>query len=1516
MNMKKCLAICVVFFLVASVFGVAAGSVKSEEQIEAGKEKSVEDSDDLELQDLADSLWPSFGRDRKNTALSPYDTSHVDGTEKWRYSTGIVVSSSPSVSDNGTIYVGSYDNNLYAIDSEEEIEKWRFETYGRIQSTPTIGEDETIYVGSNDNNLYAVNSNGVQEWSFETDNPIISSPAIDEDGTVYIGSNDNNLYAVRPDGTEKWSFETGDSVASSPTIGEDGTVYVGSEDNKLYAINSDGTEKWSFETGDSVTSSPTIGEDGTIYGGSFDHHLYAINPDGTEKWNFKTDSWIRSSPIIAEDGTIYIGSNDCNLYAINPDGTEKWRFKKQIGNVYSSPAIGEDGTIYVGSVGPYLHAVNPEDGTEKWNYTTGTIAYTSPTMGGDGTIYVGSWSANLIALNPDGTARWIQEGGVVSLPVIDNQGTIYVGSNDYNLYAINSNGTKKWSFNVGGPVYSSPAIGVDGTIYVASSFPDNNLYAINPDGSEKWRFPISFRSSSLAIGEDGTIYFGSDEGDSGGALYAVNPDGTEKWRFETDCSMHRSTPAIGEDGTIYAGSDYPESYLFAINPDGTEKWRFSINTGGSSPAVGEDGTIYVGSWDNSLYAINPDGTEKWSFETNDEVHSSPAIGADGTIYVGSHDNNLYAISPDGTEKWSFETEGSVDSSLVVGDDGAIYMGSSLNLYAVNPDGTEKWSFETNDLVGESSVIGEDGTIYIGSFDGNLYAIGDEPQEHTLTIEEPVGEGTVEVDDQEVTKWPYEEEYAHGTEVELEAVSDEGWYFDEWTGTDKTGEEITIMIEENKTITAHFEEDTTEPEGDFSIEWNNNSTYEPTIRLRKETNVTFNGTEIIAHPEYDGELEFCWTLIDEDAKETLAESEEAFWTYDDFIEAGEYTIRLNVSDEAENYRVIEKTIIIERGPVPDLMVHDLEFSEEDVRVGDTITISVGVTNIGDLKAEDIDTRLTVNGEPVTIEERFYQDGEELEIPKIGEGETVTIRFEWEPEDSGEKTVNVNVTDAEEPKDLWLDNDIEDTIYVEEEMLEEYDLTINIEGQGSTVPSEGTHTYQGGKVVTVEAIPGERWAFDEWTGDYEGKDKEITIEMDEDKEVIAHFETEIDLDEWFEEMEDYLRELRKPWKVSPSDLAENHADRLEEYVKHSIYPGVEDIAPEPARILLDIFDAVEESFDILAEAEYAVDLTHFRGELINLYDDDLEQYYDEIEKDPLDDGIEGEYTHILPLYNRIIDSLNSYNEGGNGEALNSIKEEAEVMVKILTFEWGGFNVPDISSAGTKDEEFNDNLLLFRESLNLLLEVTETEIRLGEINAELREDGYDIKHEDQGIAYSDESYEKSFYAEAGEKIKVMLSWPGSTMKLSIYEPDGSLYEEVESDNPPVSITIEDAEKGIYEYSVEAIDVSEDGAPYAVSIGSLEEDEDEMDWLPYLGIGIIALIVLVLVVILIKKRGKSKPSREEEYQQGESTSRDELDQGLEQAKGPAAQTQEPPCSDCGGEMRYIEEYDSWYCDKCKEYK
>jgi outer membrane protein assembly factor BamB len=69
-----------------------------------------------------------------------------------------------------------------------------------VYSSPAIGSDGTVYVGSIDKKLYAINGmTGAKLWEFEAGFYVQSSPAIGPDGTVYVGSDDKKLYAIKTD---------------------------------------------------------------------------------------------------------------------------------------------------------------------------------------------------------------------------------------------------------------------------------------------------------------------------------------------------------------------------------------------------------------------------------------------------------------------------------------------------------------------------------------------------------------------------------------------------------------------------------------------------------------------------------------------------------------------------------------------------------------------------------------------------------------------------------------------------------------------------------------------------------------------------------------------------------------------------------------------------------------------------------------------------------------------------------------------------------------------------------------------------------------------------------------------------------------------------------------------------------------------------------------------------------------------------------------------------------------------
>lgn len=185
------------------------------------------------------------------------------------------VPKSPAIGSDGTVYVGSMANRLYAFNSNGAV-RWSYST-GAQPSGQSIGPDGTVYVGFDDNRLYAFKSNGARSWSYMMGKHAYSSPAIGSDGTVYVGSYDNRLYAFHFSGGFRWTYRTGGTVESSPAIGSDGTVYVGSLDNRFYAVNSAGMLRWSYSTGPiSSASSPAIGSDGTIYFGTGDNRLWSV----------------------------------------------------------------------------------------------------------------------------------------------------------------------------------------------------------------------------------------------------------------------------------------------------------------------------------------------------------------------------------------------------------------------------------------------------------------------------------------------------------------------------------------------------------------------------------------------------------------------------------------------------------------------------------------------------------------------------------------------------------------------------------------------------------------------------------------------------------------------------------------------------------------------------------------------------------------------------------------------------------------------------------------------------------------------------------------------------------------------------------------------------------------------------------------------------------------------------------------------------------------------------------------
>ncbi|MDC7219746.1 MAG: PQQ-binding-like beta-propeller repeat protein [Spirochaetales bacterium] len=117
----------------------------------------------------------------------------------------------------------------------------------RESFNPPAVYGSSLYFGSADGNLYALNiHSGYMEWVFRTAGPINSVPTADKNA-VYIGSSDGFVYALeRMTGDLLWAFQTKAPVNSTIVLHGD-EVYAISDADALYCLSREGGELlWSL----------------------------------------------------------------------------------------------------------------------------------------------------------------------------------------------------------------------------------------------------------------------------------------------------------------------------------------------------------------------------------------------------------------------------------------------------------------------------------------------------------------------------------------------------------------------------------------------------------------------------------------------------------------------------------------------------------------------------------------------------------------------------------------------------------------------------------------------------------------------------------------------------------------------------------------------------------------------------------------------------------------------------------------------------------------------------------------------------------------------------------------------------------------------------------------------------------------------------------------------------------------------------------------------------------------------
>jgi len=210
------------------------------------------------------------------------------------------------------------------------------ETFNRRVPVPVIKE-QTLYIGSTDHGLYAVDaSSGKILWRHDTGAAIYASVAVDDELLV-VGCFDGSVLKLnRRDGAELQRTKLGGPVASAPVIAGD-RVIVGCRDYLLYGLRkSDLGVAWRDSYWFSWVESVPRLVDGILYiGGSDYRRISALDPaSGAALWVAEVGGITWGTPVVTAD-MVFAGTSSQNPAAIQhvggitaldrKTGAVKWR---------------------------------------------------------------------------------------------------------------------------------------------------------------------------------------------------------------------------------------------------------------------------------------------------------------------------------------------------------------------------------------------------------------------------------------------------------------------------------------------------------------------------------------------------------------------------------------------------------------------------------------------------------------------------------------------------------------------------------------------------------------------------------------------------------------------------------------------------------------------------------------------------------------------------------------------------------------------------------------------------------------------------------------------------------------------------------------------------------------------------------------------------------------------------------------------------------------------------------------
>lgn len=612
----------------------------------------------------------------------------------WSVKAGGAINTSPILGD-GTLFVGSDDGYLYALDARTGADRWRLDLGAPMPSAAVFGNGIVVVADQNGVLHGVAAATGTEVWHTE---PIVNAAApVLADGIVYITGTDHRAHGFDLEtGVESWSWTTTADLSNSLAIAAD-VAYVGSHDGVLHAVSLAGShELWPYQLNSTEVGIPIVTADVVLVGspqqpGEPSGELYALDRTSAKLlWRFRGLSGLQVTPGSVRDGILYAPTEADGIYAFRiADGSQVWTAPgPQV--FFPSTLVGD--TLYLTSdTPPQIAAFRASDGSPLWALPTTETPKGHPVVSG-GMLFStdasgeirGYASAAAVAGGPTPTTRLLASPSAA--PAVPNPFEIVVRYDAATL-------------GLDRPL--DLAIGPNGDAYVTET--NDRVSQIAPDGT------VVFRWGTSGSKESEFDFVGvNPQGGAHGSI-TVGPDGKV---YVSDSGNHRVQ-------VFTAAGVFVRQFGSFGNGDGQFIQPFDLS-------ADVEGNVYVLDGElRRLTKFGPNGAFLWTVDGNTDAEldgglHAAEIDSQGRIVVGNDANGrVVYLDPDGKVVDAF-TAGECDVS--VDPDGNIYCSAfgvdELRVYSPSHELIGSWT-GPDLVVGSAPQFGTEGVILALDRDGGI-----------------------------------------------------------------------------------------------------------------------------------------------------------------------------------------------------------------------------------------------------------------------------------------------------------------------------------------------------------------------------------------------------------------------------------------------------------------------------------------------------------------------------------------------------------------------------------------------------------------------------------------------------------------------------------------------------------------------------------------------------------------------------------------------------------------------------